>query len=344
MNKFKESLVTKPLPRLVDNNMLILETLGLNNLPDNIEAFISDDKKYIHIRLKNQTTNKNGLIFSLPLKPNNLDAYNNHPSHKELSDRYDIYAKEYLDKILDHSSKERKYLQEKFPGLVFNMKVRMKSKPSYEEKMNRNILAEKNVQIDDIIAERIIISQYNGSRDEKVLTDICYQVAQALYEFRGKYTDFRMKKTQLSNKSISDDTYLTKDYIKTPKDNGYQSLHITTEDKNNPDCSMETQIRTYDMEEISKKDEKISHQTYKPRLLNDKSTLCIPEYYEITNFFDSNGNPIVMKLPIKDQFYHYYSIISRNISLEKYRKELSEIQKYVSFSKLREKIQLLRQS
>ena len=44
--------------------------------------------------------------------------------------------------------------------------------------------------------------------------------------------------------SYMGDEYLTRDYIECPKPNGYQSLHIQMESKNNKDLDYETQIRT----------------------------------------------------------------------------------------------------
>ena len=82
------------------------------------------------------------------------------------------------------------------------------------------------------MAERIIISEYNGSTDESILKDMCDQVSKALYDFRIQ-TNFRMKKDLEPNKANSDKEYVTKDYIAHPKDNGYQSEHILMEHKKN---------------------------------------------------------------------------------------------------------------
>lgn len=319
---------------------LLLKKLGLLNLPENIKVKIEDGYVKIKIAEENPSwdefddncdltirdengdkpqNSNNHIVFKLPLEDENLNNLNNYPQSEELRNRYELYSTEYRDKIKEYSSQERKILQEQFPDLVFNIKIRMKSLPSYLKKLNKNIEEkDKSVFIDDIIAERIIISEFNGSRDPKVLNNACYQVEKALYDFRIN-TDFRMKNR--------------KDYITNPKDNGYQSLHLLMEDKTNPDCTYETQIRTYDMEYQAKKDSNISHKKYKPRLINEVSSIQVPKYSEVTNFWDSDGNPVILDLPMKDSFYHYY-----DISLDQYRKELGQIQEFVKLSTLRKNL------
>lgn len=311
----------------------LLKSLGLLNLPENIKVGISTDFKYINFQLQDENI-PNPLLFQLPIEEVNLDAYHSHPKFEELSNRYELYSTEYKDKIKEYSMLERKYLQELFPGLVFNIKIRMKSKSSYDKKIDDSIRKDSHLFINDIIAERIIISEYNGSRDAEVLNKACYDVARALYDFRAN-TDFRMKDIG-TNLAQTDEVYITKDYIAHPKSNNYQSLHITVEDRTNPDCSYETQIRTYDMEESSKKDDLIAHKNYKPRLLNDLSTLKVPKYTEVTNFLDAVGNPIVWDLSTAEAFYHYYGV-----ALKDYRSQLSQIEQYVSFKEIRQKLKEL---
>lgn len=336
-NLFKNSLKEKT-PIIKDYNFYkskdynLLKSLDLLNAPRNIKISISDDSKYINFQLQNEDIKK-PLVFQLPIEDVNLDAYHSHPQFEELSNRYELYSTEYKDKIKEYSIQERKYLQEQFPGLIFNLKIRMKSKSSYDKKIDDSIQKNAELFINDIIAERIIISEYNSSRKPEVLNQACYDVAKALYDFRAN-TDFRMKNIDTSkNIAQTDENYITKDYIAHPKSNNYQSLHITVEDTTNPDCCYETQIRTFDMEESSKKDEAMAHKKYKPRLLNDRSSLKVPKYIEVTNFLDADGMPIVWELSTAESFYHYYGVYIKD-----YRSQLSQIEQYVSFKEIRQKL------
>lgn len=324
----------------------ILDKLGLLNLPSNIKASINDN--YLMIKLSEDNADWNEfsdsnkkvnshLIFKIPLVEESLEYYYSSPLLEDLSNRYELYSINYKDKIIDYSEMERKFLHETFPDMVFNIKIRMKSKSSYEKKLNDKIKDDENVLIDDIIAERIIISEFNNSIEPKVLNQACYAVAEALYDFRIN-TNFKMKKVDVrSDDGKTDKPYLTKDYIANPKKGtGYQSLHIRVKDETNPDCCYETQIRTYDMEYHNSKNSDAAHFNYKPRLLNDLSLFKVPKYSEVTSFSDSCGNPIILNVSTQNAFYHFY-----NVSFEKYQSELSEIEKFVSFKDLRQRLRNL---
>ena len=136
---------------------------------------------------------------------------------------------------------------------------------------------------------------------------MCYEVAKALYEFRLN-TNFRMALDDTNNNPVkTSEEYITKDYISHPKENGYQSLHLLIQNQKNSDFMYETQIRTFEMEDSSKNNDKISHKKYKPRLLNDLSVTRIPLYSVITQFNDSSGNPIIIDAPFDIRFYHFYN-------------------------------------
>lgn len=175
-------------------------------------------------------------------------------------------------------------------------------------------------------------------------------VAKALYEFRID-TNFRMKKDIEPNAANSNKEYITRDYILHPKKNGYQSLHIQMENKDNPDLDYESQIRTLFMESQSKSSNEIAHNVYKPRLLNDLSVNRVPSYSVITPFNDSFGNPIIYDVPFKERFYHYYNTSLNNheldssertvqITYDNYKKELYKIEQSlgVTFKNLRTRI------
>lgn len=330
----------------------ILSKLGLLNIPKNLKVNISNDHKYINIRLaRTEKEPTHHLLFQLPLNENPLFNLKKHPDYQDLLNRYQIYTKEYIDEIKNYALKESEFLSKKFPGLVFTIKIRIKSFESYTTKLDHNIENGKSPYINDIIAERIIISEYKNCRSETVLKKVCYDVAKALYDFRLN-TNFRMKENVNSNRSNSDKEYITRDYIKYPKPNGYQSLHLQMESKINKDLDYETQIRTLYMESQSKSSNEIAHNIYKPRLLNDNSSLRVPTYSIIPPFKDPISNKyVVYDIPFEERFYHYYntSLNNHNLNSSKrtlpitygnFKKELYQIESSLgmSFKDLRTKI------
>ena len=342
-NSFKEKLhVDVPSINTLFSNIpneanLLLSKIGIKNLPENVQANISDDKKYLNIQLKDTKTEKH-LLFQFPLEKTDLSALNNRSDYQELINRYNMYINDYVDEIKKYATEERIYLKNRFPGLVFNIKIRTKSYDSYIRKMNENILENKDPYINDIIAERIILSAYNPDcnsnennpddiskyQNEYVLRHMCDEVAKALYDFRIN-TNFRMKKDLNKSSQQSEKNYITKDYIENPKKNGYESIHILMEHDQNKDFTYETQIRTFNMENLSKTSGEIAHKVYKPRVLNDLSTNRVPMYYEITSFNDSVGNPIIVSIPLQNRFYHFYNSERKknntSITYKKFRDE-----------------------
>ena len=375
-NNFKKNLkVQTP----IDNNLsfnnsnktnLLLLKLGLFPIPKNVQAQISDDNKYLNIQLKDSSSEKH-LLFQFPIEEIDLSALRSRPDYQELMDRYYLYTNDYVDEIKKYATLERAYLQNKFPELVVNIKIRIKSPDSYINKLNENILDGKDPYINDIIAERIILSENNVNKernnlkkkysnnkeileklyaeDEKDLRNMCDEVAKALYEFRIN-TNFRMKKDVAPNKANSEKEYITKDYIKNPKKNGYESLHILMEHKDNKDFIYETQIRTLEMESISKTSGEIAHNKYKPRLLNDLSPNKVPIYSEVTSFVDDFGNPKIIEIPFDNRFYHFYNsektdhshlkAKSNPITYERFRKEQYELESSlgIQFKEIRQRL------
>ena len=349
-NNFKKDLVVNvPSLNRLNETDLLLSNLGLFPIPKDVHASLSDDNKYLNIQLKSSGTNDKHLLFQFPLEEHDLSSLKNRPDYQELLNRYHLYTNDYVDEVKKYAVLERAYLQEKFPGLVFNIKIRIKSYDSYINKLNENISKGKDLYINDIMAERIIISEYNGSKDETLLEDMCDQVAKALYDFRIE-TNFRMKKDIDPNEANSDKEYITKDYISHPKDNGYQSIHILMENKNNKDFTYETQIRTFEMESISKTSGEIAHNKYKPRLLNDLSPNRVPIYSEVTSFVDDFGNPILLDVPFENRFYHFYNSektdhshlkgMSNPITYKKFREEQYKLEDLlgIEFKNIRQKL------
>ena len=331
-NNFKSSLKYDVSSRLevptqnIDKTNTILSSLGLFPIPENVQVTVSPDGSYLNIKLKDSDKEKH-LLFQFPLEELDYSELHKRNDYAELLSRYHTYINSYVDEIKKYSLLERQFLQEKFPNLVFNIKVRIKSFDSYMEKLSKNISNGKTPYIKDIIAERIILSSIKSperdllkekyannpekleelyKQDEQELRRMCDDVAKALYDFRIN-TNFRMKTDVAPNKSNSDKEYITKDYISVPKDNGYESIHIIMENIKNKYFTYETQIRTLEMESMSKSSGEIAHNKYKPRLLNDKSPNRIPKYFEVTAFKNSDGNYEMFEVPFENRFYHFFN-------------------------------------
>lgn len=255
--------------------------------------------------------------FRIQAKNFDLSIYQSSPDYDMLNYRYDLYNTLYKDKILEQFMQERKFLQERFPNVVFNTKVRQKSKFSYEDKIIERMQLnesldekhQKSYLLRDVIAGRHIVSYIDDNNDTEVLNKLCFDFEKALIKFREEE----------KNKD-NFDIVLRKDYITNPKANGYQSIHLINQDTQNPDCTYETQIRTFDMEEQSKTDEKIAHDTYKPRIIDQYAPLRVPTYISISPFNDENGKSSVITLSLEDSFYHFYGI-----SFSKYITELNTV-------------------
>jgi len=312
----------------------LLYKLNLQN--ENINASISDDGKYIEISLNKSDYYKGPLKFRIPLQEENLDEFYNYPQNKVLLERYENYKNEYFNTILEYFAEAMKYLRPKFPELNLSCKIRMKSEHSYIKKINEHILNNEPLNISDIIAGRIIVTSPDKDIPSSELIEKCYEAAEDLEQFMQN-TNFSIQHIDNSiNSAPTDKSYLTKDYINTPKKNGYQSLHITIESPDNSDLAFEVQIRTSDMEMLSKKDEEIAHTNYKKRLLNDLSEKKVPRYSQITNFSDENGDYQISYANLEEAFYHYYSV-----PYDVYKRELEEIQKYANFEDIRKQLKII---
>lgn len=317
----RKDFITKfkfPTPK-PSNNLINFVNKLQENYPncsislEKVEKKHSTEKDdFISIRLNNI---ENPIDFKIPAKKFDLSIYQSSPDYDTLNYRYDLYNTIYKDKIIEQFKAERKYLMERFPNVVFNTKIRQKSKFSYEDKIIERMISnhslpkdeKKSCFIRDVIGGRHIISFVNGDNSPDVLEDMCFKFREALREFR--------ENEKASNFNI----ILEKDYITNPKPNGYQSIHFLSQDSENADCTYETQIRTFDMEEKSKKDEAIAHNTYKPLIIDEFASLRVPNYISITPYNDDNGNPIVVTPPHEESFYHFYGFSFPEYSKQLYR-------------------------
>ena len=115
---------------------LLLSKLSLLNIPENVLIELSDDYKYLNIQLKPSSQEEQHLLFQFPIEETDLSALKNRHDYQDLLNRYNLYTNDYVDEIKKYSILERAYLQKRFPGLVFNIKIRIKSYDSYINKLN----------------------------------------------------------------------------------------------------------------------------------------------------------------------------------------------------------------
>ena len=118
MNNFKNSL--KTLPNSQKNNVSFIENLNLNDFPKNIIIKLSDDQSCINVC---NTNFEKPLTFNIPIHEETFSALYNNPRCEDLLNRYKLYSTEYKKIITNYSIAERKFLQERFPNLVFNIKI-----------------------------------------------------------------------------------------------------------------------------------------------------------------------------------------------------------------------------
>lgn len=185
-----------------------------------------------------------------------------------------------------HFSEEYTILRNYFNNIDFLYEGRIKNQNSLEEKVHRKIYQRKSGNIYDIFAKKIIVYSVNGSNDEKLLIKACYEIN----DFLNTYNHFLIE--------IPDKC---KDYISTPKDNGYQAIHVLRKhlSNNNPVYCSETQIRTFRMEEYQKFGSASHMLSYKPSETLKKE-LC-PIFLEI----GKNGK--TYELSKDDSFKKYKS-------------------------------------
>lgn len=168
------------------------------------------------------------------------------------------------------------YMTQKYPFLAFTFKGRIKSLIRAEEKFNAYILEyiydyyEKNGNYPsesevknnlnyfrDLIAYRIVISLPAchipvGESGEEMEMRYLYEIANILPEFleeRGFTPELSGYLVDFDSVELSENNRpYYRDYVKSPRSSGYQSLHITLYD-NLARCYTEVQLRTKDMDD-----------------------------------------------------------------------------------------------
>lgn len=205
-----------------------------------------------------------------------------------------ITNKKYLYTIRKHFNAIYTLIDKNFPDVRFVIDGRRKSLISTEKKIQRLLSQGKSLDLlRDLFAFRILIFGNNSQR----LIDTCYSIALKViaYNFENNLTlceadtisetDFVQEmhpSVLLPEKNTIPENfeYGVKDYIRYPKSNGYQSLHLTFRAASGE--YFEVQIRTFDMH-LHAESGDANHSGYKekkyPMNLNfDKKKVNIPGY------------------------------------------------------------------
>ena len=216
-------------------------------------------------------------------------------------DEYPRYAFDFKKAFFHQAFDNYCAIRKQFPELDFYTICRIKSFHSTLQKASEKSLD----RIYDIHGIRHILCSVNDDMNESTLISYCYR----LQHFLEKY----YKQTGIC---VIDDR--TKDYIATPKENGYQAIHLSAYVPGESSRRFETQIKTEHMNEVAKYGLANHAAKYKPRNLGKHPTISVPSYSII---HEVGGHPVMDELSFEDCFQYFY-----NISYQDYKKR-SELEK-----------------
>ncbi len=194
-----------------------MRTLG--SQPKDKQYKIAGETEYIYAPLAHRLG-----LFPIKTELEDLSFKYEHPeTWQEIHDKLEAIEGSKLEDYEVFSSPIRERLQSM--GYTFTMKARIKSVYSIWKKMMRQQCAFEDVY--DLMAVRIIFTP-NESMSEK---DQCWMIYSAITEIYRPHPE------------------RIRDWISTPKANGYEALHVTVMGKNGE--WVEVQIRTDRMHEIA---------------------------------------------------------------------------------------------
>ena len=155
-------------------------------------------------------------------------------------------------------------LSKAHPHLSYTIQGRLKSFVSATNKIVKLLDNHRSVDLKDILAFRVVLESDTDAHSDNDLAMECYSVANSLIVFYSTLgyilceaesvvdtidlSSPRLKEITIPETSglIPEYTFGAKDYIRTPKKNGYQSLHLIFR---SPDgLTFEVQIRTKKMD------------------------------------------------------------------------------------------------
>ncbi len=194
-----------------------MRTLG--SQPKDKQYKIAGETQYIYAPLAHRLG-----LFPIKTELEDLSFKYEHPeTWQEIHDKLEAIKGSKLEDYEVFSAPIRERLQSM--GYTFTMKARIKSVYSIWKKMMRQQCAFEDVY--DLMAVRIIFTP-NESMSEK---DQCWMIYSAITEIYRPHPE------------------RIRDWISTPKANGYEALHVTVMGKNGE--WVEVQIRTDRMHEIA---------------------------------------------------------------------------------------------
>lgn len=187
------------------------------------------------------------------------------------------------------------------PHLGYTIQGRLKSVISTINKVVKQLDSHKSVGLKDIIAFRVVLHESKSASESTIDDDLvmeCYSVANSLIEFYCSLgyilceaepvvdtidlSSPRLKEITIPNTSglTPEYSFGAKDYIRTPKLNGYQSLHLIF--RSPEGLTFEVQIRTEKMDLYAREgyaDHGVYKETkYTNRLRFDTRKVNIPGY------------------------------------------------------------------
>lgn len=212
-------------------------------------------------------------------------------------EEYSKYLYEYKAPFFRQAFDAHVAIMEAFPELDFHTICRIKSFDSTLNKARSKTLE----KVFDIHGMRFILHSVNGDTSEALLTSYCYKLKAYLEHY-------------YSEQILPD---RTKDYIASPKENGYQAIHLSGCDSTR---RFEIQIKTVEMENVAKYGNANHAEKYKPRTLDKHPLTKVPHYAVIHNV---DGNPIMHELNQAENFQYFY-----NRPYEDYKKQMQAEKSY----------------
>lgn len=207
-------------------------------------------------------------------------------------EEYSDYSFDYKQPFYNQAHDVHRAIQEAFPTMDFHTICRIKSLDSTLDKIKHR--TKENVF--DIHGIKHIIHSVDGNTSEPVLMSYCYKVKSFIENY---YSNSGVEISRI------------KDYIASPKENGYEALHLSGKVINENGRKFETQIKTARMEEIAKHGSANHSEKYKPRKLGNNPTIKVPRY--LTIFTSDDGRILSHNLSFSECFQYFY-----NISYESY--------------------------
>lgn len=203
-----------------------------------------------------------------------------------------FYIENYKKMFLEHLRDEYNQLRTNFPEVEIIPEARIKGQESYANKVDKVLDESPLKDIYDIFGNRYIVVSVNGSKSDKDIIPVLYQIRDFLaYSYSDKHV--------IPSR--------TKDYVEYPKDSTYQSLHITRihdVPSMNRSFHSETQLRSYFMHSNAHSGVASHANIYKERI---PGVTPVPNSLEY--IFDENGFCTgIREKPFEKAFEDFFGI------------------------------------